>query len=205
MNRAQWRTPDELARWAGAGTCGECGHVHGATCPAPVTEMPPGLVDPDGELTRLGLVVEDAVNYLVMRGWLEPEGDELPNWVLAELASLAMAGPCGSPACRVTSDGLVYPSDAADHLRDRWTEEWERAVPTWTCACGREYKAMAAPPGLAFWEPGEGGQLGKEAGHVELDAAGQRVKSSSACPRPCGRKFAVTIADQLNPQGALFY
>jgi hypothetical protein len=87
--------------WLWAELCDGCGQLHGGECPAPVTASPPGLLDASGELTPLGTVVEDAANYLAMRCYLDPDADEYPHWVLAELAGIAQGPPCG-PLCRTS-------------------------------------------------------------------------------------------------------
>jgi hypothetical protein len=99
-----------------------CGHVHEGGCDQPVTEPPPGLFDASGELTRLGAVVEDAANYLAMRGYLDPDAEEWLDWVLAELADVHQAGPC--PTCHKPLDG----SDLADHFLARKQNEPSRSV-----------------------------------------------------------------------------
>jgi hypothetical protein len=201
-SRPAWRVPPELVRWPGADLCPDCGGFHDAPCPAPVTAMPDGLLDESGELTPLGMVVEDAANYLAWRGELAPEDGDWPYWILAGLTALAREEPCG-PLCRVTSGGYIHPSSLADHYHDRRQEEWEQTVPVWECGCGRRYKALREPPGLAFYQTREDGMLGEAAGCVELDAAGRTVKRSDAC-RGCGHRFADTITDRTDPQQSLF-
>ena len=195
--------PPELAQWPGADLCGQCGKLHPGGCPEPVTGMPPGLACPDGGLTPLGAAVERAANYLAMRGALDPDDEEWPDWALAELAAIVLEGPCGELCLVNDDDGLLNPSAAADHYEARRQHEWERAVPLWTCDCGQPYKVLPAPPGLAFYEARDDGLLGEPAGGVHLSADGRQVKKSAAC-RGCGRRLADTITGRLRPQQALF-
>lgn len=177
--------------------CNGCGQLHADNCPEPVTEPPPGLVDADGGLTPVGAAVEDAAHYLAMRGYLDPDVEELPHWVLAELADLYQGGPCQS--CPGTLSG----SNLADHFLNRKQEEYERSVPTWACGCGRTFKVLAEPRSEAYFEARPDGLMGDLVGHVRLDSKRQKVKHSDACPG-CKHRFADTVAEQLNPQQALF-
>lgn len=177
--------------------CGWCGKLHEGDCDQPVTEPPPGLFGANGELTRLGAVMEDAANYLAMRGYLDPDAEEWPNWVLADLAGLYQAGPC--QFCSEPLNG----SDLADHFLARKQEQWERSVPAWTCDCGRKFKVIPSGPGEEYYEARGDGLMGGIVGCVKLDPKRQKVKHSDACP-DCKRRFADTVADQLNPQKALF-
>ena len=185
------------------GLCESCGKLHGGGCPQPVTGPPPGLLDGASELTPLGAVVEDAANYLAMRGYLDPDAEDYPCWVLAELAGLAREEPCG-PLCLTIADGYVHPSSVADHFYTRRQEEWERALPQWACGCGHRYKVIPQSgwPGDQYFEPGPDGLLGDEAGSVQVNAKG-RVSHSGACPY-CGARFADTVARQNDPQQPLF-
>ncbi|GAA1614304.1 hypothetical protein GCM10009733_008130 [Nonomuraea maheshkhaliensis] len=177
--------------------CNCCGKLHEENCPAPVREPPSGLVGADGRLTPAGAAVEDAANYLAMRGYLDPNGDEFPDWVLAELADLYQAGTCES------CPGTLTGSTLADHFLSRKQEEYERSVPTWECNCGRKFKVLPEPRGEAYFEARADGLMGDLIGYVRLDSQRQKAKHSDACP-DCKHKFADTIAEQLDPQQALF-
>lgn len=180
--------------WLIAELCEACGKLHGGiSCPAPVTGPPPGLFGSDDELTVLGMVVEDAANFLAMRCYLDPDADEYPAWVLAELAGIAREEPCGDPICRTIPDGFLHPSAVADHFLARRQEDWERWVPVWACNCGRTFKVTRESPGTAFYQAREDGLMGGNAGCVKVDVKGQKIKGSDACPG-CGRLFADTIA-----------
>ncbi|MEV4116319.1 hypothetical protein [Nonomuraea sp. NPDC049695] len=180
-----------------ADLCDGCGRLHEDHCPAPVLELPPGLVDAHGGLTAVGAAVEDAANYLTMRGYLDPDGDEFPAWVLAELAELYHAGAC--EFC----PGALTGSTLADHFLTRKQEEYERSIPTWVCECGWTFKVLPDPRGEAYFAARADGLLGDLIGYIRLDSTRQKVKHSDACPG-CTRTFADTIAGQLNPQQALF-
>ena len=190
---------DLTGAWPIAELCESCGKLHGGDCLFPVTELPAGLVagdgdydDDDSELTPLGLIVWDVLNYLARRGWLETD-DGIPDWLVADLAALAQEKPCG-PLCRTTTpDGFLYPSDVADHFMTRRQEDWERWLPVWACVCGRRYKVVPGYPRAAFHVAAPDGLLGDLAGYVTPDAKRRAVKDSDACPG-CGRLFADTIA-----------
>src|ERR1039457_7400312 len=96
--------PAYLLEWPVPGLCESCGKLHGGGCPQPVTGPPPGLLDGASELTPLGAVVEDAANYLAMRGYLDPDAEDYPCWVLAGLARRARGG-AGGPGWRPTAAG----------------------------------------------------------------------------------------------------
>lgn len=192
-----WSEPSVLADWPVADLCEWCGHLHGGGCPSPVTEPPSGLVTADMGLTPLGAVVHDAAKSLAMRGYLDADAGECPDWVLSELAELYQGGPCES------CPGPLNGTTLADHFLDRKQEAYERWVPTWTCECGRKFKVLREPPGIAFYEPRGDGLLGDIAGYIKPDSKRRKVKHSDLCPG-CTRRFADAIAGQLNPQQALF-
>jgi hypothetical protein len=177
--------------------CRQCGKLHDGACDRPVTEPPPGLFDADGELTRLGALVEDAANYLAMRGYLDPDAEEWPDWVLAELVDVYQAGPC--PTCHEPLNG----SDLADHFLALKQDEYERSLPTWGRDCGAVYKILLVF-GIHehFFAVRDDGLLGDEVGVITRKSKGE-VSRSDACPA-CGRRFADTIADRADPQQALF-
>ena len=62
--------------------------------------------------------------------------------------------------------------------------------------------ARGRVPGGTF-EALDDGLLGDLVGYVRFDSKRQKVKHSDLCPG-CKHKFADTIADQLDPQQALF-
>jgi len=170
-------------------------------------------------------LIEDAANILAWRGWWEP-GDEdsfVPDELVTELIEAARA-PC--EVCSTPEGVCSTPDEVADHFLARKQEEWERSWPAWACNCGHVYKLLneeffeVADNG--FHGPFCAGMAGEQdcphpscasillGGHLPGDRAGcirrgskNRVKHSDAC-RGCGCKFADTIADQLNPQQALF-
>ena len=189
--------------WLLADLCPSCGHLHDSTCPAPVTGPPPGLTGDDGELTPLGVLVEEAADFLAMRGYLDPDGEDYPAWVLAELAEIAQETPADGHGHRTTPEGFLNPSAAADHFMDRREQEWEHWLPEWACNCGRQFKLSAEAPGIAFYDARPDGQLGDLAGDVRPDTRKGKegkVRHSDPCPG-CGIPFADTIAGHpVTPQ-----
>jgi hypothetical protein len=142
-------------------------------------------------------LIGDAATDLEMRGYLDPEEEEIPPHVVALLLELYLAGACG------LRPGWPSPATLADHALYRWQTEAEQGLPIWTCDCGAAYKLLA-PWGNQeeFYQVGEDGCLGDPVGGIKRNSKGQ-VKHSDACPG-CGRGFAGVIADRANPQQALF-
>lgn len=141
-------------------------------------------------------LIEDAANILCWRGYLDPEDDEIPAEVVAELTELAKEGPCAFCPAPLRPDAL------ADHWVARKQEEYERSLPTWTCDCGAVFKLLSEWGNQqAFYEARDDGLLGDRVGFIRHDGK-RRVKHSDACP-DCGRSFAVTIARHADPQQAL--
>ncbi|HKS98932.1 MAG TPA: hypothetical protein VJT31_05315, partial [Rugosimonospora sp.] len=166
-------------------------------CPDPVTGPPAGLLDDDA-LTPLGEVVHAAAWHLAGRhSYLDPEADEWPDWVLAQLVALWQQGPCAD--CPVWNF-----KELAHHFMGWCQREYERALPAWTCACGAVFKVLAGG-WHQVWElyrPTDDGLLGDQAGQIRLDTKG-RAKRSDVCP-DCHRSFAAVVAEQADPQGSLF-
>ncbi len=166
-------------------------------------------------------LAEDAAIVLQWRGYLDPDEDEIPAEVAAELAETAREGTCRLCLVPVlTADAL------ADHYLGRKQEEYERSLPVWACGCGAAYKklatwgqnedlyravddsahgplcAAAEPPGLADCPHpscasilfGGGSLLGERAGEIRRNAGGQ-VAHSDSCPA-CGTPFAAVTASR---------
>lgn len=179
--------------------CAMCGRFHGdSECEPWLLEEPDGLFDGDDELTPLGRVVEDAANYLAMRGYLDPEDDGYPDWLLAELVAVAGQGSCGE-LCPHPLDG----SRLADHFLAGKQEQWETSIPVWACDCGTGYKILAEMGSTEdFYEIRADGMLGDQAGHIRYDSRGRYKASydhtgerrlSDKC-KSCGREFAAIVA-----------
>jgi hypothetical protein len=142
-------------------------------------------------------LIEDAANILCWRGYLDPEGDEIPADVVDELAQLWHEGPCETCPAWGTADAL------ADHFLARKQHEYERSLPTWACDCGTVYKILTEwGNGQEFYAINGDGLLGDRAGFIKRDSKG-KVKHSATCPN-CGRSFGDTIARRANPQLSLF-
>jgi hypothetical protein len=188
--------------WASPELCDGCGGFHrGRYCPAPVTGLPPGLFTIGSGLTPLGEVVAYAADHLAMRHsfMLAPDDDEWPFWIFAQLVTMWQQGPCG----RCISRKLWNWKELAHHFMGCKEEEYDRALPTWTCECGAPFKLMHTfGDAWEFCQPDEDGLSGDQVGAIALDSKG-RVKRSDACPA-CGRSFAGTIARRADPQGSLF-
>jgi hypothetical protein len=166
------------------------------------------------EAARLALA-GDAVTFLEMRGYLDPEEDGIPAEAGAELAEVARDG-----TCRECLAPLLTGSALADHYLARKQREYERSLPGWTCGCGAAYKklgtgagsedlyraaddsthgplcAVSEPPGIADCRHrscaeilfGAGTVLGDHAGEIRRNTRGQ-VTRRSPCPA-CGTPFA---------------
>lgn len=135
--------------WLIADQCDWCGNLHDGRCPSPVLEPPAELFDGADDLTLLGQVIRDAVQYLTARSIMD---DAPADWALAELAAIARGQPCG-PGCFTTPSGLLNPSSVADHFETRRQEAWQRWLPAWACACGCTYKVARDCDGLFFYHP----------------------------------------------------
>ena len=61
-------------------------------------------------------MIEDAAAVLCMRGYLDPEGDEIPPEIVADLLDLYLAGQCG------LCPGWPSPDNLAEHLLARKQE-----------------------------------------------------------------------------------
>jgi hypothetical protein len=154
--------------------------------------------EPDGESAASCAVdrqlIEDAVKVLCGWEYVEPDDDdEADRGVIEELTDLAREGNlcCATPEC------------LADHWLARQQEAYERSLPIWTCDCEAVYKVLPARGGEEqFFRAEDDGMLGDFIDTIRRDAKG-RVKQSGAC-LDCGRRFADTIAQQTNPQQALF-
>ncbi|GIF74166.1 MULTISPECIES: hypothetical protein [Asanoa] len=183
--------------WVSPAGCELCGRFHAGVCLNPVTASPAGLLTVSDALTPLGEVVDAAAEHLAVRhSYLDPEADEWPDWVLAELIVLWRAGPCED--CPVWNW-----KELAHHFMGWWQCEYERALPVWACRCGAVFKVCAAwDRAWDLYRPTADGLLGDAAGAVRLDSKG-RVKRSDACP-DCNRSFGGTVAEQADPQGCLF-
>jgi len=143
-------------------------------------------------------MIEDAADVLCMRGYLDPEGDEIPPEIVADLLDLYLAGQCG------LCPGWPSPDNLAEHLLARKQEEWERfGIAPWWCDCGAIYKPLTEFGATTYYATTDpDGLLGDPAGVIKRNAKGQ-VKHSDRCPA-CARRFADTVADRVNPQQALF-
>lgn len=185
------------ADWTSPAGCELCGRFHPGRCHNPMTGPPVGLLTTSGALTPLGEVVEAAADHLAVRhSYLDPESDEWPDWVLAQLVALWRQGPCED--CPTWNW-----KELAHHFMGWWQREYERAIPTWACACGAVFKVLAAWAKVwEFYRPTDDELLGDQAGHIRLDGKG-RAKHSDVCP-DCQRSFAAVIAQQADPQGFLF-
>lgn len=136
-----------------------------------------------------------------MNGCIDPDLAEWPDELLGQLATLAVAGRCDPVLCPRRVTGSVL----ADHWMTRRQEEWERSLPVWTCDCGRGFKVVHADHlagGDLYHDALPDGLLGEQVGSVRSNSKG-KVTHSDACPG-CGVSFAVTIARQTVPEGALF-
>jgi hypothetical protein len=157
--------------------------------------IPPAAIPPAALLFTVILIDDTAWNLSCQD--LDPELEEWPDGMIAELAALITAGPCGQWR------GWPGPDILADHWRARRQDEWEQSIPVWECNCGASYKIIAEYGGAEYFHlPLPDGLVGERAGEVRRNAKGT-VNHSDACPR-CGAKFTDTIAGQLNPQQALF-
>lgn len=140
--------------------------------------------------------VEDAACVLTVRDdYLDPDAEDYPADVLAELAELAKAGPCEICPRWPNPDAL------ADHFITRKRNEWIRSLPIWTCYCGRPYKRITDWGTTCYYPALADGLLGDCAGKSHVTPKG-KVKQSDACP--CGRSFAETVTRQADPQQSLF-
>ncbi len=141
-------------------------------------------------------LIEDTAFVLTMRGWLDPDDNEIPDEVIHQLA--ARIAPCGGPGC-VDPPG---PHEIADHwIRDR-QEAWERSLPVWHCDCGAGYKIVPEFGAHQFYDAADDGLLGDMVGKVRRNQHG-RVTHSDSC-RACGEPFAATQDRQASPQQSLF-
>ncbi len=150
----------------------------------------------EGEV-GLADLIEAAAHVLCMRGYLDPEAEEWPDDLVAELVEVWHKGPC--EVCPAWGG----PHALADHFLSRKQREYEQSLPVWTCDCGAVYKELSEffdQPG--FWELCDDGLLGERIGGVRVNAKGH-VKHSDKCPA-CGRSFADTIDRRTNPQQSLF-
>jgi hypothetical protein len=161
--------------------------------------IPPAAV-PFAALLFTLVLVDDAANNLAWLGHLDQEAEEWPGEVLAELAALVVAGPCGlCPGWQ----GWPGPDVLADHWLARRQDEWEQSLPVWECGCGARYKIIGEWGGLEhYYQARPDGLVGERAGEVRRNHKGA-VKHSDACPA-CGVKYTDTHADRANPQQALF-
>jgi len=188
--------------WASPELCDGCGGFRcGARCLSPVTALPPGLLTIGSGLTPLGVVVAAAADHLAMRHsfLLAPDDDEWPYWVFAELAAMWLRGPCD----RCISRTLWNWKELAHHFMGSKEEEYDRALPTWSCECGAPFKLMHNFGDVwEFCQQTEDGLPGDQDGAIALDSKG-RVKRSDACPI-CRRSFADTITRRADPQQSLF-
>jgi len=179
------------------------------------------------------MLTEDAANILEWRGHLDLDGEEIPDWVAAELADIA-----GEGTCRLCLAPVLTADALADHYLGRKQEKYERSLSVWTCGCGAAYKKLASwganedlyravddsahgplcraaePPGIADCPHGScasilfggGTLLGEPAGEIRRNAKGQ-VTHSDPCPA-CGMPFAAVTASRTRrkarPQLTLF-
>ncbi|WP_219505176.1 hypothetical protein [Nonomuraea ceibae] len=111
-----------------------------------------------------------------MRGYLDPDREEFPAWVLAELAELYHAGACEFCLGPLTGSGL------ADHFLNRKQEEYERSIPVWACKCGWAFNVLPEPRGEAYFAARADRLLGDLIGYIRLDPPGRR--SSTPTPAP---------------------
>jgi hypothetical protein len=143
-------------------------------------------------------ILEAAAGILSWNDWLDPEADELAEEDLAELLDIYRAGPC-EHLCL----WFDLPQAIADHWIARRQRQYELAAPVWECACGVRYKCPAWWGNAEeFYHITADGLVGDRAGAVKRNSKGKATHSDD-CPA-CGRRFADTIADQSNPQQALF-
>jgi len=144
-------------------------------------------------------LIEDAAAVLAMRGYLDPDEDEIPPDVARELAELATEGVCGTCLGRD-----LLPDALADHFLVRKQEEWERGVPVWECDCGAPYKVIpdnAFQGGDELYEAREDDLFGDLAGRIRRDRKG-RIKHSDTCGK-CGASFAETMTRQTRSPAQL--
>lgn len=143
-------------------------------------------------------IIYAAADILSWDDYLDPEADELAAEDIAELLDIYRAGPC-EHLCL----WFDLPQAIADHWIARRRDEYERAAPVWECACGARYKCPAWRGNPEeFYHITADGLAGDLAGAVKRNSKGEATHSDD-CPA-CGRRFADTIADQANPQQALF-
>jgi len=135
--------------------------------------------------------VADGAGDLAAQGYLY-DPDDLPGWrsisveVAAELATLV--AECWE--CRRGPSGL------ARHWLNRQEVKYYRALPTWTCPCGKVYKPIGEPGSdQEFYEAADDGLPGGQVGVIRVNSKG-KVTRSDKCPG-CGQPFAATIALQL--------
>jgi hypothetical protein len=142
-------------------------------------------------------LIEDAAADLEMRGYLDPDEEEIPTEIVAVLLELYLAGECN------LCPGWPGPSNLAEHLIARWQIEYEQSLTVWPCACGARYKLLTEYDGPEqYYQVADDETLGGLAGVVKRNSKG-KVKHSDVCPA-CGREFAQTGADRSAPQRPLF-
>lgn len=151
--------------------------------------------------------IDLAIGVMEARDWLD--GEHVSNELLATLRRLYRANPLCQIPVEFTGDAwleaialrpaqeLVAALEA--EWQDEW-DEWERALPTWTCACGSTFK-QSESQGHTVLHRIDSRLLGAVVGSV--GARGYGGERNGRCP-DCRRDFAETITRHHDPQMLLF-
>jgi len=151
------------------------------------------------------IVVDIAISVLIGKGSIEPE--YVDDDLIATLRRLYHEHEICQTKVVFTDDPwrnlfAARPGEyLAAALHAEWRQDWERSLPTWTCACGSTFKVAEDWPPRKHLHRIEDDMLGELVGSV--DGRGQGAERNRDCP-DCGRQFAATMARQTDPQQALF-
>lgn len=152
------------------------------------------------EVSNEERVIDLAIGLMDGRGWLD--GEHVSDELLATLRRLYHAHPVCQITVTFTGDPWhdAHAARPAQYLvaalEAEWHEQWERELPTWTCACGSTFKQCESL-GRTVMHRIADGMLGSVVGTVSAKGRNGR------CP-DCGRDFAETIARENDPQMLLF-